>query len=568
MTGKVLDNSTRNEIHALCREEASSLNIVAALCYDLFMCIQDDTPHFNVLIIVDSPKIILRYRTKPFKVGEASFLIVDRKTFEKDVASDWLGGLLVENMLTPYEPIINKDFLWEREVQAKKRLITETLDNLILEYPEISQELLIKPEYFVFEAMARKASLYPPVMYKFLKVFETASKIEPLSRLMNGFDVALEILAKEGCIKQFDGFIKITARHIEFVRKRKKRTLFILKSARNLFLRHSLEVFPKMVRSVLEDYGRYVEHFRDPESLKMIRLPELEETKKHIFIPTPLGLVSLSDKITIEDFVKKVFPENRDSKVDLEKLGGALNAVYSLKIHRFGKEQKIVVKVFKDWYGWKWFPLKLWAFGTRGFSILGKSRLEREYANNLYLSKNGCNVPLIIHISPNERLIFQEFIDGESLSNIVKKIYSSKQIEPNLIETIKQVGSEIAKVHRLNLALGDCKPENIVVGSDGKIWFLDLEQAEKGGDQAWDLAEFLFYSGHYGLLSSADVAQKVTGAFVDGYLEAGGSAENVRKARSPRYIKVFSFFTPPHILLAISSVCGKLDEQKLETYIK
>jgi len=568
MTGKVLDNSTRNEIHALCREEASSLNIVAALCYDLFMCVQDETPRFNVLIIVDSPKIILRYRTKPFKGGEASFLIVDRKIFEKDVASDWLGGLLVENMLTPYEPIINKDFLWEREVQAKKRLITETLDNLILEYPEISQELLIKPEYFVFEAMARKASLYPPVMYKFLKVFETASKIEPLSRLMNGFDAALEILAKEGCIKQFDGFIKIMARHIEFVRKRKKRTLFILKSARNLFLRHSLEVFPKMVRSVLEDYGRYVEHFRDPESLKMIRLPELEETKKHIFIPTPLGLVSLSDKITIEDFVKKVFPENRDSKVDLEKLGGALNAVYSLKIHRFGKEQKIVVKVFKDWYGWKWFPLKLWAFGTRGFSILGKSRLEREYANNLYLSKNGCNVPLIIHISPNERLIFQEFIDGESLSNIVKKIYSSKQIEPNLIETIKQVGSEIAKVHRLNLALGDCKPENIVVGSDGKIWFLDLEQAEKGGDQAWDLAEFLFYSGHYGLLSSADVAQRVTGAFVDGYLEAGGSAENVRKARSPRYIKVFSFFTPPHILLAISSVCGKLDEQKLETYIK
>ncbi|MBS7614722.1 hypothetical protein KEJ18_03200 [Candidatus Bathyarchaeota archaeon] len=566
MTRQVLDNSTQSEIQALCKEEASPFNVVAALCYDLFMCVQKENPHFNVLMILDSPRTILKYRIKPFKGGEVSFLIVDRKTFEKDVASDWLGGLLVENMLTPYDPIINKDLLWEKEVQAKKRLITEDLDNLVLEYPEISQELLIKPEYFMFEAMARKASLYPPVMYKFLKVFETGSKTENLVRMMNGFDAALKILAKEGCIKQSDGFIKIMARHIDSVRRR-KRALLIFKSARNLFLRHSLEVFPKMVLSLLEDYGRYVEYFRDPESLKMIRLPELEETKKHIFISTPLGLVSLSEKISIEDFVKKAFPENRDSKVDLEKLGGALNAVYSLKIHRFGREQKIVVKVFKDWYGWKWFPLKLWAFGTRGFSVLGKSRLEREYANNLYLSKNGCNVPLIIHVSPKERLIFQEFIDGESLSNIIKKLYSSRQIEPDLIEKVKQVGGEIAKVHRLNLALGDCKPENIIVGPDGKIWFLDLEQAEKGGDQAWDLAELLFYSGHYGFLSSADFAQKVTKAFVNGYLEAGGSVENVKKARSPRYIKVFSFFTPPHILLAISSVCGKINV-KLETNIK
>ncbi|MEM2130029.1 MAG: lipopolysaccharide kinase InaA family protein [Candidatus Bathyarchaeia archaeon] len=561
MTRQVLDDLTRSEILALCKEEASSFNITAALCYDLFMCIQNEKPRFSVLMILDSLKTILRYRTRPFKDGEVSFLIADRKTFEKDVASDWLGGLLVENLLTPYEPIINPSFLWEKEVHAKKRLITEALDNLVLEYPQMSQELLIKPEYFMFEAMTRKASLYPPIMYKFLKILETDSKTENLNRMMNGFDAALKLLAREGHIKQSDGFVKVAARHIDSVQRRKKRTLFILKSARDIFLRHSLEVFPKMVRSMLEDYGRYVEYFRDPESLKMIRLPELEEIKKHVFIPTSLGLVSFSDKTTIEDFVRKVFPDTCGSKVDLERLGGVLNAVYSLKIHRFGKEQKIVVKVFKDWYGWKWFPLKLWAFGTRGFSVLGKSRLESEYANNLYLSKNGCNVPLIIHVSPKERLIFQEFIGGESLSNIIKRIYSSKQLDPCLIETVKNVGSEIAKVHKLNLALGDCKPENIIVSQDNRVWFLDLEQAERGGDQAWDLAEFLFYSGHYGFLSSADVAQKVTKAFIDGYLEAGGSVENVEKARSPRYIKVFSFFTPPHILLAISSVCGKLDER-------
>ena len=558
MNSQTLDSSARSEILAVCKEEASSLDIVAALCYDLFLHSHKDRKRcFNVLLILDSPKMILRYRVKPIKEGEASLLIVDRKTFEKDVANDWLGGLLVENMLTPYEPIINKDFLWQKEAQAKKRLITEDLVNLVLEYPEMSHELLIKPEYFMFEAMARKASLYPPIMYKFLKILENDSKNENLNIMKNGFDAALKLLTKEGLITQSNGFVKIMTKHVNSVQRRKTRALFILKSARNILLRHSLEVFPKTVHSMLEDYGLYVEHFRDPESLKMLRLPELEDTKKHIFVPTSLGLVSFSDKVTIEDFVKKIFPENQDSKADLEKLGGVLNAVYLLRIHRLGKEQRIVVKVFKDWYGWKWFPLTLWAIGTRGFSVLGKSRLEREYAINRYLSQNNCNVPLIIHMSPKERLIFQEYIEGENLSNVIKKVYSSKHEEPKFTEIIRRVGSEIAKVHGLNLALGDCKPENIIVSQDGRIWFVDLEQAERGGDQAWDLAEFLYYSGHYAFISSGEAAQMVTKAFVEGYLEAGGILENVRKARSPRYIKVFSFFTSPNILFAISNVCGE-----------
>jgi Kae1-associated kinase Bud32 len=265
--------------------------------------------------------------------------------------------------------------------------------------------------------------------------------------------------------------------------------------------------------------------------------------------------VPLSDRVTIEDFVRKIFPESRDSKLNLEKMGGVLNAVYTLRIQRLGKEQKIVVKAFRDWYGWKWFPLALWAIGTRGFSFLGKSRLEREYAINRYLSKNNCNVPSIIHMSPKERLIFQEYIEGENLADIIKRIYSSKQEEAKLTGVIKRTGSEVAKIHGLSLALGDCKPENIIVGQDGRVWFVDLEQAERGGDQAWDLAELLYYSGHYASLSSFKAAQAVTKAFIEGYMEAGGRNENVRKARSPRYIKVFSFFISPPILYAISSIC-------------
>jgi len=556
---KVLDVSTRNDLIAVCKEEAFTLNIVAALCYDIFLRSQDKKRCFNILLILESPKIILKYRSKPIKEGEVNLLIVDEKTFEKDVETEWLGGLLTENMLMPYEPLINEDFLWQKEVQAKKKLITEDLDNLVVEYPEICHDLLIKPEYFMFEAMARKASLYPPIMYKFMKVFEDNHKIENLSAIQKGFYTALKLLEKEGSISYFDGYIKVTAKYVRSVKSVKKRTLLVFKIVRNMLLRHSLEIFPKMMRSLLEDYRLYIEYLREPERAKINFLPELEDTKKHVFIPTSSGLIQLSDKVTIEDFAKKEFPEKLDLKVNLEKIGGVLNAVYLLRIPGVNEEKRIVVKVFKNWYGWKWFPLKLWTFGTRGFNVLGKSRMEMEYTMNRYMSENGFNVPHIIYMSLREKLIFQEYIEGENLSNIIKKIYASKQNESGLVEIVRRAGNEIAKVHSLEIALGDCKPENILVTKDEKIWFVDLEQAEKGGDQAWDLAEFLYYSGHYGSFSSIELIQKVTEAFIEGYIESGGKLDNVRRVGSPRYIKVFSFFTSPHIIVSIFNVCkGKL----------
>jgi len=41
-------------------------------------------------------------------------------------------------------------------------------------------------------------------------------------------------------------------------------------------------------------------------------------------------------------------------------------------------------------------------------------------------------------------------------------------------------------------------------------------------------------------------------------VEGGGKLENIRRARSIRYMKVFSFFTPLNIILAIREVCGEI----------
>jgi len=125
---------------------------------------------------------------------------------------------------------------------------------------------------------------------------------------------------------------------------------------------------------------------------------------------------------------------------------------------------------------------------------------------------------------------------------------------------VNEVGKKIAEAHRLGVSLGDCKPENFLI-ENREIFFLDLEQATRDGDKTWDVAEFLYYSGHYSSpLSSSKAASIITKNFIEGYLKGGGKTETVKKAASARYTKVFSIFTPPHILLAISNLCQKMGD--------
>jgi tRNA A-37 threonylcarbamoyl transferase component Bud32 len=94
-----------------------------------------------------------------------------------------------------------------------------------------------------------------------------------------------------------------------------------------------------------------------------------------------------------------------------------------------------------------------------------------------------------------------EFLEGENLSHAIRRIAaatSPEQAEGDL-ELVSQVGEIYAKVHALDIALGDTKPENTMIGTDGKIYLIDFEQAtrtgDKSGDKAWDLACFLYYCG-------------------------------------------------------------------------
>ncbi len=86
---------------------------------------------------------------------------------------------------------------------------------------------------------------------------------------------------------------------------------------------------------------------------------------------------------------------------------------------------------------------------STSFALVGRSRLERETAINELLCKADINVPKILHVSPSERLVFMEFLEGENLSHAIRRIAaatSPEQAEGDL-ELVSQVGEIYAKVH-------------------------------------------------------------------------------------------------------------------------
>ncbi len=552
-----LNESLKENVLKLCRNIAGSRQIAAVCLYGPWVCgYANQKTEINVLLVLDDFTLRLNTFFEAVDGFNVSILTVNRSDFERDVKRGWLGEFVSEKVTVPYEPLTNGEYLRSREVEVKKRIVSELLENLILEFPESSHEFLIKKEYFMYEVLMRRARLFPPLTYSFLNMSRRDFRGKNMEAMMVGYLKALDELVKEKRIFHSNGYITITRNHIATVKRQKSRLPFFLRSIQRLAMLHILSVYSKAVTSLIQDQRIFMENHRKVNANGLVS--QLEDPKKYVLLPTPLGPVSLSDRSDIEDVARKIIPDGELLKMSVENIGGVLNDVYLLNLTKNGEEQRFVVKRFRDWSNLKWLSLVLWSFGTKAFAVLGRSRLEREYAINKFLHSKGFPVPQIIYISPQKRLLFEEFIEGEKLEETIKRIISSNKDAKDII-LVREVGREIAEAHRVGVSLGDCKPENFIVTKDGKIFFLDLEQATRDGNKTWDIAEFLYYSGHYSFpISSSNAASSIAKNFIEGYLEAGGKKETVKKAASARYTKVFSVFTPPHILLAMSNICKKM----------
>ena len=537
--GKLLD-----ELKEICFEAAGGYAIKGACLYGSRVCgyAREDSDYDALLILSGYPEGV-RYSYRRFGKVYAAVLAVDDRLFRLDAEKGALGEFVAGRLLAPYAPFINAGYLREVETALKKRVVEEEVEELILEYGELSRGLVIKPEYFILSRLRRRARAYSPLRYSYSNLLKERLKERNLALMKDGFLRALKLL--NGRAVNFDGEnATIEQTFIDKVLSRKvvEKVVNVAEFSRRAlrsYLAHGVagRVSPELVAKELT--SKLIRGLALPSSA-----PLLEDPKLHLYLRTSKGLVNLNESASIRELVKKFFP---GSPVAIMPLGGALNEVYLVTA---GKE-KVVAKRYSDWFGFKWFVLNLVALGAKVFSLSGRARLANEYGISQFLLDKGVPIQKVIFVSLPNKLLVKEFIEGEPLLDVIKACVRGDGLSPEESRAMFKAGKALGLIHSLGVALGDTKPENFLL-AQGAVVPVDLEQSGKSGDPAWDVAEFLYYSGHYGLNATPGLKQMVE-TFLEGYLEAGSPAA-LKKAGGINYVKVFSFWTPAPILKLVSSI--------------
>jgi len=484
------------------------------------------------------------------KRGETSFFVlaVDKGLFERDVKEAFLGDIIAAWLLAPYKELVGSGYLWKHEVLFKRRKVEETMTRLALEYPHLSLELLIEPNYFLFEPLCKITQIYPPVTSIYME-FEGESRENAVEASMVGYGEVLGKLVQEGKLHFRDSYLLLDRGFIEETRRHRFRAVNFLKMVDKSLRPYLARVFSK-VAELLSFYPE-----AGAQNLLEGGSRKLRDPKTFLHLSTTLGIVSLSEATGIEDFVKRMEPLGKISDVKLEPCGGVLNDVYVLRFRRGEMEEKALVKKYQNWIGFKWFPLALWTLGTQDFSVLGRSRLEREYAISTLLQRQGCPVPSVYHVNLNRLILIREFVEGENLVDTVRDVLLKGESFEGA-DRLRCLGGLIAHVHSLGVTIGDCKPENFIASSNERIYIIDLEQGAHNGNPVWDLAELLYYSGHYASISTnLEYVSDLARMFTRGYLERGGDPKKVAAIGGLQYTKVFSLFTLPQVIYTISRTC-------------
>ena len=499
----------------------------------------------DLLVLCEGYSNGLRAHLRVYDGEEFRFLIADRTLVESDVEKGTLGDYLTEQFLYPYHPILNIEYLDKMAEKAKNRVAEEEARDLVIEFREMCRGLVATPEFFGLSRMRKLARVSVPSMTAYLRFLEEPVRERNLGALRNSFKIAIAetkggVLELEGeHVSLEDGAVdrwlkdRVSEQVVNVLRQSQRAFYAYLTKGRAVYL--SPDLLARELYSPLK-------LTLDAELNRM----EPEDPKNYLYVKTSEGLVPLGEKASLDEVIANL---NLGGPVTITPLAGVLNEVFLVTA---GKEQ-LVAKKFTDWHGFKWFTLNLVSLGSKLFAVSGKARMTNEYGMNRYLGKRGLKVPNIVYLSVKQRILVERYISGPSFADLAKEAVNQSSLTSAQSELAESLGETLGDIHQTGVSVGDTKPENFVV-KDGRIFVVDLEQAGKRNDYAWDIAELLFYIGHYRISPTVTGGLKgIIEAIATGYSHRGDAAE-LRKAVAVRYAKVFSIWTSAPVILEISRI--------------
>jgi tRNA A-37 threonylcarbamoyl transferase component Bud32 len=484
---------------------------------------------YDILIVSKRFGDGVRYRYVDAPVA-ASALIVDEDLLSQDAGSSYLGDFVVGRLLNVYEPILGPGLLRTVELQYKERVLIEALLELSSDYGEFGRHVVVPYEYFLFDKLNKRASIYPPALYSYVHTYTCALGEENKAESTQGFAEAAIPLEKRGFLEAGPGGVRMVPEKLKADAFTKVQSLFSV-TARGV------------TQYAIHGYaGRVGLSVFSREALSKLRRMR-ENPPPYSPLENPRSLLRLEQGAFISDAAFLLKESARilgfETYSTREKdIGEPFSTTRILTFKDPDREKSVVVKNYTDVRSLKWALLGVWASTANKFSTAPLARMDREYGMTLRLGAVGILVPAILAVAPAERILVKEFVSGPTLSSMIN---SNLRGSADGIGPVAAYGELMGRVHSSGLALGDTKPSNVIVSEIG-LFLTDLEQAVPDGDKAWDIAEFLFYTAK--LSNREEAMRKVAITFLESYAESG-ERSSIPKARGPKYFGPFRPFLTP-----------------------
>ncbi|HWB75987.1 MAG TPA: serine/threonine-protein kinase, partial [Nannocystaceae bacterium] len=152
--------------------------------------------------------------------------------------------------------------------------------------------------------------------------------------------------------------------------------------------------------------------------------------------------------------------------VVLDKLGsGGMGIVYAAYDPEL--DRKVAVKLIRP--------------GVRGRTEVARARLLREAQALARLSHPGVIAVHDVGTFEDQVFVAMEFVDGMDMAQWLRRARRSWR---EVLDILRQAGEGLAAAHQAGVIHRDFKPENVLIGHDGRARVLDFGLARTAGPEA------------------------------------------------------------------------------------
>jgi Kae1-associated kinase Bud32 len=495
---------------------------------------------FDVIIVLEDYPYAVKYIYTVEQNMKISALVVDLARFRKDAESSFLGEFVIGRLLHIYEPIENKGLFELLEVIYKKRVILDEIYNIVKSTNVLSTQIIFPLEYIMFSKVRYRSLLYPNAAYSYYQIYTGENSQYNIEFALNGYQKALEgILTddKELLNTERSGrAIQISERRIEMQKNQKTASLKLSKKLQEF---SSYFIHAYAGRHTLHHVVKEAESKISRHKANRITLPKFISNPKDSYWRLPEGHIIIDDK----NWLDKLAILNGFSKyvISKKRVLGTRNDTTLLLIIQDSSDhnasKSLVVKNMATTKRARWRSLGKLSSPMDRSKVDPLFRLGNEYKALRYIRSMGLHSPMIQSVVLDKTILVCEFIEGELLSDILKRFSSNKNNADHNLEWIGLAGQYIGKIHAHKCILGDIKPSNLII-SNNTLYFTGLDQFNFNSDEP--VSDIIYFIGNTleGISANTFAAKQILEEFFEGYSKQI-PADSIKKfVRSEYYPEV------------------------------